>query len=285
MSDLLSTLSVPEKTILAAFLVIAPPNGAPFTREMIGSHTYAPSKYLTDQFLTLLINKGIITIEEDNSNFHPDNELELTPRSKLSVAIENDQQSFSQLLDELNLKQHASNRSKEVEDLLAKVLIDECIMFLTEISTLDISNHNSIDTLSPDLLEILADRSISETYMLLWRASNDSNPIEERYYYLRGCATTRLERLVRKAYQFHLEYKSTNKKVKPFLRRSRPQTSSITLLLMEELFNLGTSYYEHPTPLLPRRTERDTEHLSDEEKKFLTADAPQWLIKGSQFFT
>lgn len=279
MSGELNTLTVIEKITLAALLVIAPPDGRPFTRNAIGAYTFTPSKVLADQFLFQLIDKGIVHTETMTAGVSTTQPGFLSPDVKLRLAIKNDRECFENLIEGLNLKQHASTRNVDVEELLAQVLIDECMMFLTELSSLDISDYKNCDAIYRYLVEILSQRSIPETFMLLWRAVNDSDPIEDRFYYLKGDGGANLERFIQKAYQFHLEYKDSGKRIRPFMKKGKGQTSSITLLLMEELFGIGASYYRHPVPLLSQRPERVIEYLSEDEKVFLSDRVPKWLVK------
>ncbi len=283
MSQLISKLTRPEKMILAALMVVAPTNGNPFPRRLLGKHTFTPSTYLANQFFTLLVNKNIVQLETDKPLPQKNNQASsFAPNSLLKLSVENSPQSFSGLLEGLELGQHNWNQDEEIEKLLGQVLVDECMMFLYEISAIDISCYKGIDSVTTCLRDILSNRNLSETYMLLWRAVNDSNPIEERFYYLRGNASTRVERVVQKAYQFHLEYKKAHKAIKPFVRKATHQTSSITLLLMEELFGLGSAYHSYPTPFLSSTGDCETNFLSEDERAYLSYDIPHWLDKSKQ---
>ncbi|MFV1872764.1 MAG: hypothetical protein ACMZ64_05495 [Oleiphilus sp.] len=278
MSDLINMLTVSEKIALAALLVISPPDGRSFTRKMIGPHTYTPSHVLSDQLLLQLIEKRVVQIYAKGADTVSSQSSVLSPGVNLRLTIKNDKECFDRLIDGLNLKQYPSSRNGDIEGLLAQVLVDECMMFLSELTSLDISEYRSIDSVYRYLVEILSYRSMSETYMLLWRAVNDADPIEERFYYLKGNGATNLERLIQKAFQFHLEYKESGKRIKPFIRKAKTPTSSITLLLMEELFGLGSSYYRYPFPLLASQAETEIAYLSEDEKLYLNYNVPQWQI-------
>lgn len=235
----IDSLTIYQKILIASFLLELSPNKDSYSVREILDSKVSPTEYLTQKMLSICLNEKLASVCQSSG----------TPR--IIFAIKNTDDTLRNLIKQIELYKYQNDDiCRDSENLVFDALAAECIQH-----AVNILKSNGIDShynRPPPkvLIELLGIRSVSDVYMLIWRAAASFDKRDIRLMSLSGNLADVVEGVFEKANEYHAHYIRSNRPIKPFNRDYSYAPSALVLLLTENfLGNKNYFYTAHPTSI------------------------------------